>query len=283
MSDPTDARASIPASQAPPPSPAQQVRRLLRQAETATLTTALARDGRDSPGWGWPYPSLVLATVDHAGCPLLLLSDLADHSANLAADGRAGFLVRAGAGQADPLAGARAAVLGRIAPSDDPLLKQRVLRRHPGAAVYADFADFRLYRLAVERAHLVAGFGRIHWLTAAELLFDTAACVPLAAAEAEIVAHMNADHADALAVMAAQFLALPEADAESDDAGEGAQAGAGWTMTGVDPEGCDLRRGGRLARLDFAKPVHDAESCRVELVRLTRQARRRAQSAVSPP
>ena len=238
------------------PAPASQVRRLLRCAETASLSTALVRDGS-----GWPYPSLVLATVDHAGCPLLLLSDLADHTANLKADPRAGLLVSDVAGLADPLTGARAAVLGRLEVAEDPFLQARVLHRHRGAAVYADFKDFNLYRLQVERAHLVAGFGRIHWIEGADLLLDTAETAALAEAEAEIVAHMNEDHADAIAVMAAQLLDLP---------------GDGWRMTGVDPEGCDLRRAAALARLDFAKPVRDAESCRVELVRLTKQARRRA-------
>ncbi|MGP1257112.1 MAG: HugZ family protein [Kiloniellales bacterium] len=236
--------------------PSDRVRDLLRRAETAALATSLARDGS-----GWPYPSLVLMTVDPAGCPLLLLSDLADHTANLKADPRAGLLVSDVAGLADPLTGARAAVLGQLEVAQDPLLKARILQRHPGASVYADFTDFNLYRLQVERAHLVAGFGQIHWIEGADVLLDITRTEALAAAEAEIVAHMNEDHADAIAVMAAQLLGLP---------------GDGWRMTGVDPEGCDLRREAALARLDFVKPVQDAESCRVELVRLTKQARRRA-------
>lgn len=241
--------------------PAAEVRRLLRSAATGTLASALARDGPKSGSWGWPYPSLVLLTVDHPGHPLLLLSDLADHTANLKADPRLGLLVSDVAGLDDPLTGPRAGVLGIAEPADDPALLARVVRRHPGAAVYAGFADFHLYRLRIARAHLVAGFGRIHWLEAAELLADTAGHEALAAAEAEIVAHMNEDHLDAVAAMAAHLLHLPD---------------EGWVLTGVDPEGCDLRRGAELARLDFDKPVHDAESCRVELVRLTRRARKRA-------
>ena len=245
-------------------SPAQEVRRLLRRVETAALATGLARDGSHSETWGWPYPSLVLATVDHSGCPLLLLSDLADHTANLKADSRAGLLVSDVAGLDDPLTGARAGVLGRIERVEDPRLTARVVRRHPGAALYVDFRDFHLYRLQVERAHLVAGFGRIHWIGAADLLFDVSDKLELAEAEAEIVAHMNEDHADAIAVMAEQLLDRQPQPSES-----------AWVMTGVDPEGCDLRQGSSLERLPFAKTVGDAESCRVELVRLTKQARRK--------
>lgn len=251
---------------ASPPQPASQVRRLLRRAETGALASGLARDGS-----GWPYPSLVLVTVDHAGCPLLLLSDLADHTANLKADPRVGLLVSDVAGLDDPLTGARAGVLGRIERVDDPRLKARVVRRHPGAALYADFRDFHLYRLRIERAHLVAGFGRIHWIEAAELLFDVSDRWELAEAETEIVAHMNEDHADAIAVMADQLLDRQPEPSQS-----------AWVMTGVDPEGCDLRRGDSLERLSFAKTVRDAESCRVELVRLTKQARRSQAESQAP-
>ncbi len=250
----------------PVATPAAEVRRLLRTAGTAALASRLARGGPDSESWGWPYPSLVLLTVDHAGHPLLLLSDLADHTANLKADPRLGLLVSDVAGLDDPLTGPRAGVLGTVEPSDDPDLLARVVRRHPGAAVYAGFADFHLYRIRLARAHLVAGFGRIHWLEGPELSFDTAGREALAAAEAEIVAHMNEDHLDAIAAMAAHLLHLP---------------GEGWAMTGVDPEGCDLRRGPDLARLAFDTPVHDAESCRVELVRLTRRARKRPGNATA--
>jgi hypothetical protein len=234
------------------------VRGLLRRARTGALSSALARD--DS---GWPYPSLALVTVDHAGNPLLLLSDLADHTANLKADPRLGLLVGETEGLDDPLTGARAGVLGRAEKVADEALLQRVVRRHPGAAIYAGFTDFNLYRLTVERAHLVAGFGRIHWLEAGDVLLDTAGAEALAAAEAEIVEHMNEDHADAIAVMAERLLGL---------------AGSGWELAGVDPEGCDMRLGPTLARLPFDKRAHDAESCRVELVRLTRRARKAAEA-----
>ncbi len=56
------------------------------------------------------------------------------------------------------------------------------------------------------------------------------------------------------------------------------RAGAGWRMTGCDPEGVDPRRGAETARLDFDSSVEDAEAARRALVRLTRHARRAAGS-----
>lgn len=231
----------------PEPAPGQQVRALIRRADRATLATAQTD--------GWPYGSLVLVACDHDAAPLLLLSDLADHTKNLAADARVSLLYDGTAGLDDPLTGARATVLGRIAKTADPRHRARFLARQPSAEMYAGFGDFNLYRVGIERAHLVAGFGRIHWLDADEVVGTVAPA--LAATEPDIVAHMNADHADAVALYARML----------------GQDGDGWRLTGVDPEGADLRRDGSVARIDFARPVDDAESARAELVRLAKQAR----------
>lgn len=236
--------------------PAATVRALLRATDRAALATRLA-------GTGEPYASLVLLAVDHAARPLLLLSDLADHSRNLKAEPSASLLIDGTAGLAEPLTGARASLQGCIRPvpaTEHPPLVDRFVARHPSAARYAGFGDFALYRMAPARAHLVAGFGRIHWVEAeAGLLFDTRDMAALAEAEGDIVAHMNDDHPDAIALYANILLDRP---------------GAGWRMTGIDPEGCDLRRGGEIARLPFTAPVHDAAGARAELVRLVQAARR---------
>lgn len=233
------------------------VRGLLRSADRATLATARAGDGAA----GWPYPSLVLMAVDHDASPLLLISDLAEHTKNLTADPRAALLVDGTAGLDDPLTGARASVLGRVARDPDPERRARFLRRHPSAAGYAGFGDFAIWRMSVDRAHLVAGFGRIHWV-AADRILGTAGS-PLAAREADVVEHMNADHGDAVGLYARVLLGLD---------------GEGWTLTGCDAEGVDLRLGGRSARLPFDVPVDDADAARVQLVRLAKRARERAGS-----
>ncbi len=253
-----------------------EVRALMRRATTASLATALAPqaaivgDAGDS-GTAWPFVSLVLSCLDHSGCPLLLLSDLAEHTQNLKADSRAALLFDGTTGRCDPLTGPRATLLGRIERCADAAetvaLLERFVARHPGAAIYRGFADFGLYRLRPERAHLVAGFGKIVWVEAEALVLVPDGDGALAAAEAGIVAHMNDDHADAVALIAAHFLGWP-APQDPD--------GAVARLVGIDPEGADLRVAGRLGRVEFAKPVGDAAACRVELVRLTKEARRAA-------
>ena len=228
-------------------SPAATARRLMRTLDRATLATS--QDG-------WPYASLVLAAVDHDASPLLLLSDLAEHSKNLKRDSRASLLFDGTAGRDDPLTGPRVTVLGEVKPVADPRLMARFTARHPSATGYAGFADFHLYRLDIARAHLVAGFGRIHPIAADALLSPAPAA--LAEAESDILQHMNQDHGEAIELYATQIAGA---------------SGSGWRMTGIDPEGIDLRRGGVVVRLDFPAPVGDAEAARTALVRLARQAR----------
>jgi len=227
----------------------------MRAADRATLATMMRNDQPDA---GAPYASLVLAALDHDASPLLLISTLADHTRNLAADPRASLLFDGTAGRDEPLTGPRVSVQGRAQRTDDPRHRARFLARHPGAAMYAGFKDFAFYRLEATRAHLVAGFGRIHWIAPGDLLLDVRGSAPLAESEASIIEHMNADHADAVQLYASRLLG---------------RGGRGWLMTGIDPEGADLRLGGMVARLPFERPVHDAESARAELVRLVKHAR----------
>ena len=233
----------------PAETPDAAARRLLRSRPTAALCTLLGSER-------WPYGSLVLTACDHDGTPILLISALAEHTRNIRAEPAVSLLFDGTVGLAEPLTGPRLTLLGRAAPDSGPRLRSRFLARHPGAALYADFKDFAFYRVEPTRAHLVAGFGRIHWLEAAELLRPMHPA--LVEAEASIVAHMNQDHADAIQLYASRLLGL---------------TGGGWQMTGCDTDGCDLRRGGETARLDFTQPVHDAEEARAELVRLVRAAR----------
>jgi heme iron utilization protein len=228
---------------------------LVRSHHRAYLGTAMRPDAPDA---GAPYASLVLAAVDHDASPILLISTLADHTRNLMADARCSLLFDGTLGLDEPLTGPRVTLQGRAEKTTDPRHRARFLARHPGAAGYADFKDFAFWHMSVSRAHLVAGFGRIHWMDGKDVLPAVAHAAALAEAEADIVAHMNGEHRDAVQLYATELLG---------------KSGDGWTMTGVDPEGADLRRGGEVLRLAFDKPVADAEAARVELVRLVKRAR----------
>lgn len=235
------------------------VRGLIRGLDRATLATALPAAAPSDTGADtgqWPYASLVLVAVDHDLAPILLLSDLAEHTRAIAADCRISLLFDGTAGLAQPLTGPRATLLGRAARTTDDRLGARFLARHPDAAMYAGFKDFAFYRVGVERAHLVGGFGKISWIDKDALAASF--CPGLAEAELGIVNHMNDDHADAIQLYAEKLLG---------------RTGSGWRMTGIDPEGLDLRLGGQVARLKFEAPLTSAGEARQALVALVGRAR----------
>lgn len=239
------------------PRPGDVVRRLLRAADRAAMATRLgaqAEAAADAPLAAWPYTSLVLLACDHDATPLLLISDLAEHAKNISGDARVSLLIDGTAGRVDPLTGPRAALLGTAEKAEDTKLKARFVARHPSAALYAEFADFHLYRVAPARAHFVAGFGRIHWIAAEDL--RCAAPAALADGEEALVARLNAggETADRLARLAS-----------------GRQA-TGWRVTGVDPEGVDLRREGSVARLEFAAPVDHPDAAMTAIDGLLQQS-----------
>jgi putative heme iron utilization protein len=245
------------------PTPADTARRLIRATDRATLATALVPPEGASGEGGWPYASLVLVAADYDASPLLLVSTLAEHTKNLQQDPRASLLFDGTTGLDDPLTGARVTVMGTLRPDNDTVRLRRFIARHPSAALYAGFKDFGLYRLHVTRAHLVAGFGRIHWIDAATLLGPATDVSWLREHEPSILEHMNSDHAATIDLYAERLLGLN---------------GAGWRLTNVDCEGADLRRDGVVARLDFPAPANGLDAVRQSFVALAQSAKRGAMS-----
>ena len=229
--------------------PSRTAKRLLREAGKGALATLL-------PG-GAPYASLVTIACAMDGAPILLLSRLARHTANLATDSRVSLLLEE-AGARDPLASARVSLSGTLSRTEDPAARRRFLARHPSAEAYAGFSDFGFWRMEMSGAHLVAGFGRIADLKKDDLLTDIGGAEALAAAEEGALAHMSEDHRDAVALYATKLL--------GDEAGN-------WRIVSLDPEGCDLMQGERARRLEFPRRVTDTGALREVLVRFAREAR----------
>ena len=229
-------------------------RTMIRAAQKGALGTVLQPSGH-------PYASLLLVATEPDGTPVLLISKLALHTKNLTADPRATLLVDATGLDADPLSGARITLIGEARPTTSATARRRYLERHPSAAGFVDFPDFSFYAFDIASAHYIGGFGRIIDIPGSDLMTDISGAEALVEAEPGIVAHMNADHADAVALYATKLLGGAPGD---------------WRMTGVDPEGCDLVLGARALRLPFGTRVTSGEEARKELVRLVGVARSQA-------
>lgn len=228
------------------------VRRLVRAAKEATLATNAG---------GRPFASLVTPTTAVDLSPLLWLSALSPHTRHLAEEPRCALLIAGPAPGPNPQTRPRVTLTGaaaRVPEAEVAGLKARWLARHPYAGLYAELPDFSLWRITVEEAQFVGGFAMAHRLAATALRPDADAVAAVAAAEGGIIHHVNADHADACDAIATGLLG-----------GEG----AGWRMTAVDVDGCDLTRGEEVLRLAFEAPVADADGVRRALILAARAAR----------
>ena len=208
-------------------------------------------------GSGDPYCSLVNVATAVDGSPLLLISTLAVHTRNILADTRVSLMIDERK-QGDPLEGARIMLLGTAEPIADSDSRRRYLMRQPEAEMYVGFTDFSFYRMALKGAHLVAGFGRIVDLMPEDILTPTDDAAELIAAEPDIIAHMNEDHAEACRLYATKLL--------------GAVDGA-WRCVGCDPEGLELQLERTALRLPFPQRVRAPGVLRAVLKQLAEQAR----------
>jgi heme oxygenase (biliverdin-IX-beta and delta-forming) len=227
----------------------------------ATRAGALATIDRNT---GHPFSSLVNVATDVDGSPLILVSRLSTHTANIEVDPRASILL-ASTGKGDPLAHPRLTVLGTFAnikrdAPDAARVRRRFLSRHPKSKLYAGFGDFTFWRLRVVSAHLNGGFARAADLEARDVMTDLEGAAEILEIEESAVEHMNADHPDAVRLYATKLLS------ETDGP---------WEVTGVDPDGLDLALGDRIARIPFAERVTSALALRKTLVEWGARARAR--------
>jgi heme iron utilization protein len=226
-----------------------EAKRLLRSVRSGALASLAER--------GHPFASLANVATDFDGSPLLLLSRLAAHTANIERDARCSLLLSQG-GKGDPLAHPRLTIVGRAARTQDEHVRGRFLRRHPKSELYAGFADFSFWRIDVERAHLNGGFARAADFSGAAVLTKLGGADALLAAEEGAIAHMNEDHREALSLYATKLLGEAEGP---------------WRATGIDPEGMDISAGDRTARLVFDAPIKTPGELRAVLVALAARER----------
>jgi hypothetical protein len=241
----------------PEPTHAERTRTLLHLHSLATLSTL----SRKQPGF--PFGSLMPYALDPVGRPLFLISNMAMHTQNLKADPRASLFVTQPAADGDPLGAARATLIGNIlqVPDEDKAsVRELYLNRHENSRYWVDFADFSFFRMDILEIYYVGGFGVMGWVTATD--YAAAAPDPLADSAPGILAHMNADHIDAMILLARTHSQLEAAEA---------------TMTSVDRLGFHLRLktpdGMKGTRINFPSEVHTPTETRTALVEMVRQAR----------
>jgi hypothetical protein len=239
------------------PSHAERIRTLISLATVATLSTLSSKHS------GFPFGSLMPFALDSAGRPIFLISTMAMHTQNLKNDPRCSLFVAQAGADGDPLGAARATLIGSAEPvpeHDVASVRETYLARHENSRYWVDFSDFSFFRLEPIDLYYVGGFGVMGWVDAPD--YEHAAPDPLAEAAPGILAHMNADHVDAMILLARLHARMEATEA---------------TMTSVDRLGFTLRLktndGMKGARINFLHEVTTAQETREALVEMVRQAR----------
>ena len=243
----------------PEPSYAERARTLVHLGRIGSLSTL----SQKRPGW--PFGSVMPYGLDERGRPSFLISTMAMHTQNVMGDSRASLLVTQTETDGDPLGAGRVTLMGtvsRVSEEERKQVRDLYLGRYENAKYWVDFSDFALYRMEVADVYYVGGFGVMGWVEADE--YARAEADPLADTASEIIRHMNADHADAMALLARNF-----GEAEVDKA----------AMTSVDRLGFHLRlkSGDRVhaVRIPFTREVRNTQETRTVLIEMVQRATQR--------
>jgi heme iron utilization protein len=241
----------------PEPSFAERARTLAYLAHIGSLSTL----SRKQPGF--PFGSVMPYGLDEHGRPIFLISTMAMHTQNLQADPRAALLVTQDDAGGDPLGASRVTLVGNARTIPQPEVaaaRELYLARYANSKYWVDFEDFSFYRMDVVDVYYVGGFGVMGWISASD--YAASRPDPLSDSMAQIIQHMNADHKDALVLLARRFAGI--------EAEEG-------TMTAVDRLGFQVRlktpEGMRGARIAFSREVTNAGETRKVLVEMVQLAR----------
>ncbi len=244
-------------SAVPTPSHGERARTLAGAVKTGTLCSVAKEPA------GFPYGSFVTYAMEGAD-PVFFISELAEHTKNLRADSRASLLIAEG-GEDDPLANARVTLIGSARLLEDSgereAAKNAYLETHPNAQYYIEYSDFGFWRIDVESARYIGGYGRMSWLEIED--WRSGRPDPIAAHAAGILSHMNADHADALVSYCRAFSKATDTTAA--------------TMTSVDRYGFEMSAqtgaGPRPVRLAFDAEIATPDEARGQLVAMVKRAR----------
>ena len=234
-----------------------EARKFLRSTRSGILSTHSARFA------GYPFGSVAPFVLDHSCQPVILISNIAEHTKNIALNPKVSLLVFAGA--EDLQANARLTLLGeavKIFKDEDTDLRIRYLRYLPQAASYFDMHDFAFYRIHIHQARYIGGFGKMSWLSDVDLFDGLPQSSPLASQETAIIEHMNADHSENLINSCRHFHNVEATNVQ---------------MLGIDCDGFDVIANTgdtpTMLRFDFEQQIHDAQSARVALVAMAQVAK----------
>ncbi|PZD75396.1 hypothetical protein C1752_00407 [Acaryochloris thomasi RCC1774] len=149
-------------------SEANAVKKLIEQQNFGVLSTySVAVEG-------FPFGSVTPYSLTDRYHPLIFISNLAQHTKNIANDSRVSITIleNVQGGTQDPQKHGRASILGRAVPLDfarDEAKYQKYFQDFPESEGYQNTHGFQLYEIEPVRIRYIGGFGKIFWVEPEQL------------------------------------------------------------------------------------------------------------------
>ena len=123
---------------------------------------------------GFPFGSVTPYSLTDDKHPLILISNIAQHTKNIIKDNRVSLMVLENLqdGTQDPQKHGRASILGRATPLDsqaDEAKYENYYQQFPESRAYQNTHGFQLYEIKPVRIRYIGGFGKIFWLEPEQL------------------------------------------------------------------------------------------------------------------
>lgn len=253
-------------------------RQLIRSSTRGYLATELiVKNEKNSLLFGnsktVPYCTFVMVAFDYDCSPIILLSDLSEHTKNINKNNTVSIMfceeqtfldyfpkfqrevkLNSVISYEDPMSRPRVTVIGNLEKTNQENQKKRFISRHPESKLYSSFADMNIYKLNIKSAHLTGGFAKVKWFDKCELTTDL--IDKFSENEFQILEHMNEHHQESIDLYTKKLL----------------KVNGTWQITGIDSEGFDLRSTHSVVRYVFERPIKRIPDIKMNFIKLHKKA-----------
>ena len=224
--------------------------KLLREANEGVLSTISKKFD------GYPFGSFTTFTTDRDRSIIIYASDLAQHTKNLKNDSKASLTIYNLNKKGDQQDSQRLTLLGdlKLADNQDDC-KKRFSLFLPHSVNYHTMHDFSFYKLEINQARWIGGFGQIAWLKTANWIKHSPKWLER---EDSIIDHMNEDHSNSIVSTLNAQLDIKDPEAK---------------MVALNIDGYYVLTNGEIKFLTFTTCCLDMKQYKDELVRQAHEYR----------
>ena len=206
---------------------------------------------------GFPFGSVVPFCSDNNGWPMILISEIAEHTTNIKSNQGVSLTILA-QNEGNVQAKGRITIVGtaELVRGEDEL-KERYYRHFPQSRAYHTVHDFSFHRIEPRAIHYIGGFGAIHWINPKDFFQVN----PFhGKQEIQIINHMNDDHRKDLILYCTYCRNIK---VSADDI---------ISMCGIDADGFDVLFNQQKIRFNFESKISTVADAREAMVKMSKSS-----------